>query len=377
MKIKVLHLANDYSGSTVYKNLCEALDRQGVEQAIYVGVRLEKLVNKNAPVFSIPTSTVIYRNILNFYTRLDFLHKIQKVKNDVIKSIDVHQYKIVHAHTWYSDGAVAYELNKTFGIPYIVTIRGTDYNVFFKHMLHLRHYGLRILQGASKIIFISPSYQRKLHKSSFFLKRSTILDERSVVIPNGIHDYWLNNPEEKKQSLEIPLKLLYVGRFTKGKNTERLIKSVDELISRGIECRLSLVGGGGTEHQKIMKMIKSKSHIRYFGKVADKNQLKDIFRQNDIFVMPSRFETFGLVYIEAISQGIPVVFTARQAIDGLYDPAIGEAVRWNDVNDIAGGIEKIYRNYDKYAFNAYDIVKNHRWDDIAHKYDNIYTSVIQ
>src|SRR5690606_37321135 len=116
------------------------------------------------------------------------------------------------------DGGVAYELHKRFHTPYIVTIRGTDYNLFFKRLIYLRKRGLQILQNAKMIIFISPSYRQKLFSSTFFKVQRNQLVSSSRVIPNGIDDYWLKNVASRRQEVNSPIQLLYVGRFIKGKN---------------------------------------------------------------------------------------------------------------------------------------------------------------
>ena len=64
------------------------------------------------------------------------------------------------------------------------------------------------------------------------------------------------------------------------------------------------------------------------------------FIESDIFVMPSRYETFGLVYVEALSQGLPVIYTRGQGFDGqIPDGEVGYSVKCNDVNEIA---EKLF-----------------------------------
>ena len=62
---------------------------------------------------------------------------------------------VIHPHTVFSGGYVARLLKKTYGIPYIVAVRNTDVNVFFKYMFHLRRIGVRVMQDASCVVFLS------------------------------------------------------------------------------------------------------------------------------------------------------------------------------------------------------------------------------
>ena len=71
----ILHLANDYSGSTVYKNLVTKLDDLGVNQIVYTPVRSEHLVGKNEIELKQKDSKIIYANILAKYTGRLLLQK--------------------------------------------------------------------------------------------------------------------------------------------------------------------------------------------------------------------------------------------------------------------------------------------------------------
>lgn len=142
--MRILHLSNDYSGSTVYMNLISSLDNLDISQTIYNPIRDVQLVGKNKVILKNKDSSIIYSPILNYTTdRLFFKSKIKKIVKDVITQIELSSVDCIHAHTWYSDGAVAYELSKRLDIPYIVTIRNTDLNLFYKYMLHLRPYALK------------------------------------------------------------------------------------------------------------------------------------------------------------------------------------------------------------------------------------------
>lgn len=66
-------------------------------------------------------------------------------------------------------------------------------------------------------------------------------------------------------------------------------------------------------------------------------------RSCSVFAMPSIFETFGLVYLEALSQNLPVVYTKGQGIDGMFDNTVGIGVDPLSVEEIKNAIKMIYR----------------------------------
>ncbi|MNR06186.1 UDP-D-galactose:(glucosyl)lipopolysaccharide-1,6-D-galactosyltransferase [compost metagenome] len=245
-------------------------------------------------------------------------------------------------------------------------------------MFHLRTYASNILEHAEKIIFISPIYFNRLFSESYFKKKKKVLQSKSLIVPNGIDFFWSSNKVFTRNfHITEVFKLLYIGKFTKGKNVLRLVKAVEILNQKGIKIHLNLVGGDGSEFTKVMSYINGKSQFSYHGKIYKKEELKKIFLENDIFTMPSHTETFGLVYIEALSQGIPIVYTLNEGIYGFYDRTIGEAVDSYSVVSIVSGIEKICNNYSRYNFNPQEIVDNHNWAEIAKKYLSIYRESIK
>lgn len=103
-------------------------------------------------------------------------------------------------------------------------------------------------------------------------------------------------------------------------------------------------------------------------------ELRDFYRTSDIFAMPSFTETFGLVYIEALSQGLPIVYTQNEGIDGVFkDHSIGIATNPTNPNDIAKDIISIINNFNAYANEVKRIsLEPFMWNCIASRYSNIY-----
>jgi len=368
----ILHLANDYAGSTVYKNLTLNLDNLGVSQMVYVPLRNPLLKDKNRVTFKSPESKILYRPILSFYTRIDHKAKKNRILKDINDKVDITPITFIHAHTWYSDGAIALDLYKKHGVPYIVTVRNTDLNLFYKYMIHLRALGMEILKEAEQIILISP---RSKLRMSLILKNSSRsgLISKLMVIQNGVDPFWIKNWTGKKELINSPVELIYIGGFNKNKNVDSILNAYKILKYEGIDLRLNLVGD--STNSRLKQINKDDENIVFHGFLKNKNKVSDLLRKSDIFVMPSHSETFGLVYVEALSQGVPVVYTKGEGIDGFYDSSIGESVDSNNLESITNGIRKIILNYALYNFNSKKIAENHDWNTISKQYLNIYESV--
>ncbi|KUO49310.1 MAG: hypothetical protein APF76_16030 [Desulfitibacter sp. BRH_c19] len=87
-----------------------------------------------------------------------------KIFKDAVRQYRINDYSVVHAHSLFSNGYIALNLKRKFGKPYIVAVRNTDVNIFFKYMIHLRRLGVQILENADRIIFLSKAYRDKVMK---------------------------------------------------------------------------------------------------------------------------------------------------------------------------------------------------------------------
>lgn len=366
----ILHITNDYSGSKVYMNLIHELDELGVEQIVYHPIKDIKNTDKNKIDFKEKKSKIIYSKIINkTIDRILYRQKIHKILSDIEKKVDFSEISLIHAHTWYSDGGVAYLLSKKYNVPYIVAVRNSDLNVFYKYLFYERCFGKKILEESNKVITISQVYKDRLLKQQSL---SDLIHGKVELIPNGVDPFWVSNITPKKDKIEP--KLIYVGKFNKGKNVINLILAVLFLKDKYPDIKLQLIGGGGSEQEKIKKLIKIHSDtLSYKDKISNKEVLCKYYQSNYIFAMPSKHETFGLVYIEALLQGLPVLYTQQEGIDGSYDNSIGEKIENFSKYEIADKIEKIIDNYDQYDFNQQYIANNHNWKNIAKQTELLYS----
>lgn len=368
----VLQITNDLSGSSLYKNLFQSLDFLGVDQIVYHPLRDKSRIGKNNVLFECSESRSIYSPILNRYSdRIFYQKKVRKIFNDVEKNVNLAEISFIHAHTWYSDGGVAYLLKKKYNIPYIVAIRSSDIVFFHKFLIWHRTFGLKILENAERIIFISESY----HKLFLDKIKPNNLDPNKIeVIPNGIDQFWLENSRNKIKLAsreDYDLQVLYVGQFIKRKNVEKLIKAVALLNKKSIKTQLHLVGDFNKAYFDT-GIISNFGFVKLWGEIKDKSELLNVFRKADVFAMPSVNETFGLVYIEALSQGLPILYTKDDGIDGFY-LNVGESVNKPvTAGEIYLKLKIMYESYDSYNLNLNSINENHNWKKIASRYNIIY-----
>ncbi len=365
--MRILNLSSDYSKQGIYKNLAEKIAEQsGVYQDIYVPVRSEQEIGKNN--LDLENANVMYSHILTKKDRLLYSTKIKKLEKDVNKRLDIHACDLIHAHFMFSDGGVAYRIWKKHKIPYIVAIRNTDINFFLKYAVHLRAFGLQILQNASKIILLSPAYKSLLFK--FFGKEARVaLEDKIAVIPNAIDNFWFKHLGTPKEASSGKIRLLYVGDFTKNKNVPFLIKAKQKYFP---QATLDIVGSNGNDDKVIEELASGDSNVVLHGRVYDKEKLRHYYKDADILCIPSRHETFGVAYIESLSQGTPIIYTQGQGVDGYFEKPVGAAVPFGDSVSFETAVNKILSNYNEYSTNALNCIDRFNWSTISNQYIKIY-----
>lgn len=368
--IKVLQICSYYTGTKLYHKLFASLSALDVDENVYAFTSNSYKINESVN-YDI--------NVSNCYSRFDrmFFHlKHSKVFKDIESKYEIEKFDIMHAHSLFSNGYIAYKLNQKYHIPYIVAVRNTDVNLFFKKMIHLRKTGLKILKNANKIVFISEPYRKSTIHSYIPKKYMEDILRKAVVIPNGIDEFWLNNKNDyRTNTVKNEIKLIYVGSIDKNKNIDTTIKACEILLKKGYKICYTIVGDMvNKEYEKII----SRNYFINYISFCEKEELINYYKQNDIFVMPSKHETFGLVYAEAMSQGLPVIYTRRQGFDGQFeDGEVGYSVDCMNPDDIADGIIKINENYNEISNNCIKLVDNFNWDRIALQYKALYSICIK
>ncbi len=371
--MKVLHICSYYITSKLYRNLVEHLERENIKNDVYIPVNSDLLMYKYSGENNDKTK-YIYSKCFNKFDRVSFRLKNKKIYKDINNKIDFSDIDISHAHSLFVNGYVAYKLKKEKNIDYIVAVRNTDANVFFKKMIHLRKIGVEIMKNAKQVIFISSKYKETVIENYVPKELQEEIKEKSVVIPNGIDKFWFDNISMKDKVFEgKDIKLIYVGRLDKNKNIETSLKVVKELNSLGYNTSLDIVGDG-PEMNNIKSMVEKdyKNSVILHG-FKNKEEIIELYRKSDIFIMPSKYETFGLVYIEALTQGLPLIYTRNQGFDGYFkEGEVGYSVIYDNVDEIVQKIIDISNKTWELEKLQDRVEEEFNWENIAKNYKSIY-----
>lgn len=365
--LKILNINSYYYSSSVHKQLDYALKEKNVNSFSYVptyhGDVQEGIEN------------VCVSNCYNYKDRFIFHLKHKKIFDDIITKYSFEDINILHAHSLFSNGFIALKLNLKYDVPYVVAVRDTDVNTFFKRMIHLRGLGLEILKKAAKIVFLSTTYRDHVVYNYVPKKMRMEILAKSYIIPNGVDDFWHRNRNQPKTLMNNKkINLLYVGLINKRKNLLLTIRAIKTIKKAGYKVNFTVVGK--ISNKKIYNKITKKSYVDYIGPKSQ-NELISLYRMNDIFIMPSKTETFGLVYVEAMSQGLPVIYSKGQGFDNQFDQGlVGYAVDPTSEKDVANKILRIIKDFKSLSQNCIENTGEFDWRKIADKYIIEYKNIM-
>jgi hypothetical protein len=289
------------------------------------------------------------------------------------------RFDIIHAHVALPDGYAAMLVSKELKKPFVVTIHGQD----LQHTIYKGH-GCRkslsrVFENADIVITVSGKLKRVAEVEIGF-------SDKIRVINNGIN---------KNRIEQIAL----LAKNTGTCGNEKIILSVSNLIkTKGIDFNLLalsrllpkypdvkyLVIGDGPEKGSLLDLSEKLGIIRnveFLGKQPNDEVIRYMCNA-DIFSLPSWSEGFGIVYLEAMACGKPVIACQGEGIeDVIEDGETGFLVRPQDVDSLAEVLEFLLNNPQK----ARDVgekakkhvMENYTWEKVASKIISVYQEVIE
>jgi len=261
-------------------------------------------------------------------------------------------YDLVHVQTPFVAHYLGIEIADALGVPRIET-----YHTFFEE--YLFHYvpfvPKRVLRAASRRLSRAQCNQMDaLIVPSMAM--GEVLARYGVrvpvhVIPTGIPlgDFAAGNGMVFRNKWRIPTErpvLLYVGRVAFEKNIDFLMRALQRALARMPELLLVIAGEGpaSASLKRRAARWRLQEHVVFVGYLERSVELLDCYRAADAFVFASRTETQGLVLLEALALGVPVISTAVMGTRDIVGPRRGAVVPADDETAFADAIVAVMRD---------------------------------
>lgn len=169
----------------------------------------------------------------------------------------------------------------------------------------------------------------------------------SEVIPNMLGEDFLSEPLQDKFS---KFTFISIGSLIHRKGFDLLIEAASKIKnSSNCEWEILIIGTGKLE-ERLNQLIKDKNltnNIKLLGSKT-KQQIRAYLSRSHAFVLPSRSETFGVVYIEAMAMGLPVIATDCGIPKNLIDTSTGIVCRPENSDEISEAMIRLINHYNEY-----------------------------
>ncbi len=244
---------------------------------------------------------------------------------------------IIHAHVGYPGGVIARRLSREFKIPYVLTEHMGPFP-----MKSLLRGGQPIpelreaYQDASAVIAVSPFLAEKIQNFDL---------ANPIVVPNMV-DESLFFPGESCSEKFLFFSLCILNS---GKGIEDLLNAIALWNPPQERFEFWIAGDGpmADEYKSLAKKLGISDRVRWLGAVL-REEVANLFRQCHAFVLPSHYETFGLVYAEAIASGKPVIATLCGGPNSIINPINGILINVGDVNALSCAMQMMVDEYSIY-----------------------------
>lgn len=374
--MKILIINNAYPNSNEPENYIfvhkqvKGLQRAGYE-VIVMDVDLRSIRWKRKWGYYIDNydNVKVYRFSFPFVTK--YLKKMyvflsEKIGIKIYKKMIENSDKcdLIHCHFGVGSGNIGVAIKKRYNLPLIIT-----------------EHSSKLLQGESK--FEIKTAMRAYEKANIIISVSETLKSKlqtfgnySIqVIPNIIDTTVFVPSIVKKQK---KFTFISVGSLISRKNHELAIQSFKKFsLDKGKDKVQFWIIGDGDNLKKLKELAKGYENIVFKGHVKN-NHLPLLYSQAHCFILASKYETFGIVYAEAIACGIPAISSNCGGPKDIINGNNGLIVEKNNVQNLMEAMNKVYEGYNNYDINELhnSIEKNFSEKIVIEKLVNFYENAV-
>ncbi len=381
--IYVLYLAKHLAQLGIQVDIFTRWDRRNKKEVVQINNNIRVIRVKAGPRHYIPKD--------------EFLNLVDEFSENILKRIEKErlEYDVIHSNYWFS-GLIALKVSEVLKIPIISVyhslgkvrfdtfksfneVEENEYDFFEKRMKAEKE----IAKKSEAVISTSP-IEKNIVKKIF-----NITGKKIKMIPVGV-DTKIFRPLKKiraRKILNIPeteKMILYVGRIEWRKGIGTLLYALHEIAKECPEVKLYVIGGGKSQSakslekvemdrlQKISEELGISDKVIFLGAKKQKNLYK-FYSASDVCVVPSYYEPFGIVPLEAMACGTPVVASKTGGLQyTVNDGIVGYLAEPANYNELAEKIKSVLeKGKDYYREICLARVKgNFEWGKVASEYQS-------
>ena len=283
---------------------------------------------------------------------LMFKRNAKKALENLLDEVDI---DIIHGHYLFPAGAAAVEIGKKYNIKTYVTAHGSDMFELYKSQPLMRSTIKNVLKDADCVFAVSNALKNEIIATGV-----DGIDDKIRISWNSVDINRFSTKENDSFKKEYDLSdkpiVLFVGNLIKRKNVESLIEA--KKIADN-DYYLVIVGDGPL-YKKLTKKVEDEniSDVIFTG---SRNDVENIIPSCDVLILPSFSESFGLVLIEALACGKPVIGSDVGGISEIINDDVGLLVNPNKISTITKAIDTIISD-DELRLNLSKNARNRAFD---------------
>jgi glycosyltransferase involved in cell wall biosynthesis len=244
---------------------------------------------------------------------------------------------IIHVHSMLDAGIAAMYIKSRYSIPYVVTEHSS---AFPRNLLSNRELEIvkKIAENSAINIAVSSLFAALLQEKT---------NQKWSVVPNIVHSQFFRTCW--KSSNQSNFRFINVCFLNTNKRVDLLINAFSSVVGENPKIELYIGGTGDQlpELKKLVSNLKLDKQVTFLGALT-RSQVREEMEKADVFVLSSDFETFGVVLIEALALGKPVISTKSGGPEDIVEKYNGLLVPTNDIEALGKAMQYMVENYNTY-----------------------------
>ncbi len=340
---------NKQCGIYIYEQ-CQVLREKGHELIILdlssYGYKMWKKCNKPFEYFSDVGKVYVNHTKGLAQSRLPrlavhtYMTRAKKLFKNAIKECGTPD--LIYAHFTFPCGYAARYFSKKYNIPYAVE---EHYSLFLRTDLpkYLKQITRKTVEDAAAYFCVSQRLRDNI-------ENFTGVKNKIAVVNNLVNGKYRYLPLEEKENFVF----FAAGNLVKSKKFDLLIEAFSKAFSKDERVELR-IAGAGCEEEKLKNMIKNcGANIKMLGRL-DTSQMIEEYKNCNCFVLLSEYETFGIVYREAMASGRPIITVRNGGSEENWSDDFGIMIDKNNLEQSVKALSDMVENYSKY--NLCDIAE--------------------
>ena len=359
---------NDGGGMSVYVQQISKYLSENHNVTVVTGEKADSFTDKNLEFISLD----IFESELNVEDKEIYL---QEFKNKLVDSLELNSFDVIHAHYWLS-GLVAKEISNELNIPFIFTSHSLG--IFLDGYNKERVDCEKIVMISTNLVTASSIFETMLIADTYKIDENKI----KKITPGVDRKIFIPDLSVEKENI-----ILSIGRIQEQKGQLQTIEFLNNFKKIQNDFKCYFVGGPSGKHgneylhelKQTIKDFNLDKHVEFLGDLPQ-TEIIELFKKAKLLIHTSKFETFGLVAIEANTMGVPVLTTNNgslmEIIENNKNGYLSENLIDSNVNNFVNNLFNNVTKYEEIHSSCIEKSKKYDWMKTANELESLYQQLV-